>query len=1299
MTELDFDPSSVMVRDRFRLAQQRRRLQQESRRRGGAVDERAVLHWRESVTQSSQTFAARLALRPSTSFDPQLPITARLDDLRDALRRHPVVIVAGETGSGKTTQIPKLCLELGRGIGGRIGHTQPRRLAARAVADRLAQELGCPLGRQVGYQVRFSDQSGPETLIKVMTDGILLAETQKDPFLNAYDTLIIDEAHERSLNIDFLLGYLKRLLPRRPDLKLIITSATIDVERFSAHFDGAPIIEVSGRAYPVDVRYRPLYRQEETESDLSIQDGVLQVLAEIAAEERQQGVLPGDVLVFLVGEREIREMALVLRRAALPHTEILPLYARLGAAEQQRIFQSHAGRRVILATNVAETSLTVPGIRYVIDSGEVRLSRYSYRSKVQRLPVEAISRASADQRKGRCGRVAAGVCYRLYSEEDYAGRPAFTDPEILRTNLAAVILQMLVLRLGDIEDFPFLQAPERGYINDGYKLLEELGAVTPDKHLTPVGRQLARFPVDPRLARVLLAASEQGALTEALIIVSGLAQQDPRERPLDRQQAADERHAQWADEHSDFSALLNLWNGFEAQRVELSNSRFRDYCRKQFLSFLRLREWRDLHRQLLLICQELHLPMNGGAASYEALHRALLAGLLTQVGCRDDKGEYLGPRQRRFVIAPGTRVRKTAPAWILAGELVETQRLYARMVARIEPEWVEQVAGGLLKVAYSEPHWAKSRGEVCAYQQLSLYGLVVVARRRVSYARIDPVVSRELFIREALVANEISTRVPFIAANQECLEDVERLEHKARRRDLLVSEEQLEAFYEARIPAEVCNVRALESWYRHLDEPGRQALLLTREAVLGARAGLVDEALFPDHLEVQAQRFPLRYQFSPGEPVDGITLTVPLAALTQLPLDRLEWLVPGLLAEKIEALLRALPKTRRKHFVPVPDFARAVSEALAGWEDGRLTEAIGARLRQMTGQAIDAQDWNVAAIPAHLRMNIQVVDEAGELLDQDRDYHALRSRLEDRLRSVRNAAPVPAGWQGRAAVTAWDFGPLASALPVARQGVRMEVYPCLIDQGSAVTLGLSPDPARAVADTRLGVARLILFKLKSTAEHLKRHVPRRRDIGLYYAPVGRLEDLLDEFLLATVLQHFLHDRPLPADREAFDALVEAGRGDWVPAAEAMAAVLLALLGGVHQLSKRLATTSSPALAPCVDDIRRQLAHLVFPGFLRTVPWSWITEYPRYLQAIDIRLEKMPRQLALERTFLQCFEPHWRNYTERLARHQREGVVDAELTQFRWMLEEYRVSVFAQQLGTRFSVSDKRLEKQFAKVRL
>lgn len=1285
-----WSPDQALSRDRHRLRQQATRLLRENEP-GSARWKK----WQAEAARSRDEVSRRAALVPPVNYPENLPISEKIPEIREALTTSQVLIIAGETGSGKTTQIPKLCLEMGRGVHGRIGHTQPRRLAASSVSQRLAEEVGCELGEQVGYQVRFTDHSSERTLVKVMTDGILLAETQRDRFLSAYDTLIIDEAHERSLNIDFLLGYLKRILPQRPDLKLIITSATIDVERFSSHFSGAPVIEVSGRTYPVEVRYRPLRREEESDDDLSMQEGVLEALREIENEERGLGQAPGDALVFLVGERDIREMSRFLRDAQLKHTEILPLYARLGSSEQNRIFRSHTGRRVILATNVAETSLTVPGIRYVIDTGEVRISRYSYKSKVQRLPVEPVSQASANQRKGRCGRVAEGICYRLYSEQDFLGRPEFTDPEIQRTNLAAVILQMQLLRLGDISAFPFMQPPATGLINDGYKLLQELQAVDEQRKITPVGRQLARIPLDPRLGRMLIAAQEHKALAEMLVITSGLSIQDPRERPLDKRQAADEKHAQWADEQSDFQMLLNLWQGFEEQREALSQSQLRKYCLKEFLSYRRLREWRETHRQLLLISKELGFGQNAEAASYEAVHKSLLAGLLTQVGQKEEASEYRGPRQRRFLIAPGTRVRKKAPAWVMAAELTETQRLYARMVARIEPEWLEQIGGYLLKSSYLEPHWSRKRGEVCAYEQRSLFGLLVVRRRRVSYGSIDPAVSRELFIREALVEGEVQTRAAFVRHNQRVREEVENLEDKTRRRDLLVSEEQLFDFYDARLPADIHNVRALDAWYRKLDESGRHALILTREDLLTDKVGDVKFEAFPDTLSDRGHEFPLEYQFSPGEKNDGVTLRLPLAGLKQLPVAKLDWLVPGLVPEKIEALLRALPKQWRKQFVPVPEYARALAEAIDP-EEGSLLESMTRHLKRMTGLDVPLEAWQPGRLPEHLRLNLQVVDAQGKVIKEGRDYHEIVKELEPALKTVAMPAGA-AAFRESGGLTRWPEQPIPRAQAVKDQGIRLEMYPYLRDDRQSVSLVASFDEAFAAHSHRQGAARLILLAQAETTRFILDKLPGKREIGLLYAPVGRVNELLDDFLLAVVYEHFFQDG-VPRSREAFADCVQAGLGTWVAQAEQRADTLRKVLKGYHEVSKKLGGKQNLALMMFLGDVKMQVEALVYPGFLRDIPWQWIEEYPRYFEALHIRLEKMPRQMGAERQFQPVLTRLWEQYTRMKEKHQREGVFDPELETYRWMLEELRVSLFAQQLGTRISVSEKKLERQFERVR-
>ncbi len=1285
-----FNPSNVLSKDRHYLQRQWHSLNA----RSSAADKDLKQFW-DKVTASSAKREERLQQVPKVSYPETLPVVDRLQDIRAAIDEHQVVIIAGETGSGKTTQLPKLCLDLGRGVSGMIGHTQPRRIAARAVANRLAEELSCKLGEQVGFQIRFSDQSTPNTLIKVMTDGILLAETQHDRFLSRYDTIIIDEAHERSLNIDFLLGYLKSLLPKRPDLKVIITSATIDVERFSKHFSGAPVVEVSGRTYPVEVRYRPLVGGEESDNDLSLQDGILSTLEEIEQLERATGKSPGDVLIFLVGEREIRETAQIIRRAELRNTEVLPLYARLSHQEQNRIFQSHAGRRIVLSTNVAETSLTVPGIRYVIDPGEVRISRYSYRSKVQRLPIEAVSQASAWQRTGRCGRVEEGVCFRLYSEEDFSSRPEFTDPEILRTNLGNVILQMLALKLGDVTKFPFMQPPDKRFINDGYKLLEEIGAVSNERKLTATGRQLARFPVDTRLARIILAASEQQCLKEVLIIVSALATQDARERPHESQQAADQKHAQWSDEQSEFLDFLNLWQGYEIQRQELSNSQLRNWCKKNFLSFLRLKEWRDTHRQLLLLCHELEFKENAEPATYDQIHKALLTGFISQVGQKDEKQEYVGPRQRKFLVFPGSRIRKKGFPWMLAAELVETSRLFAKTIARIEPAWIEKIAPHLLKTSYLEPHWSKKRGEVQAFAQISLYGLVVVPRRAVSYGKIDPVLCRELLIREGLIEGEIQSRLSFITENASNREAVELMEAKTRRKDLLIEDEVLFQFYDEHLPKDITTVKALEHWYKYLADNDKKQLVLTEEYLLRNRPEVPLESAFPDNLQWRGQRFKLDYAFNPGQKNDGVTLKVPPAALQQLPVSRLEWLVPGMLLEKCEALIRSLPKSLRRNFVPVPDFAKAAAESLE-MTDEPLTVVLGRQLRKMTGVTIAPESWNVEALPDHLKITIAVVDKSGKELARGRDYHQLIGQVgkvaEESLANESNEL-----FTEQAGLTSWNFGVVPAKQEVVQGGANLFLYPYLRDQGQSVTLTAGFDEQYAILQHQTGVARLIMIELADTVKYMRKKLPKLNEIGLYYAPKGKLDPLIDDLILSSAVEVFLAGKPILLDAGEFRARIQACKAEWVPATEQRSLLLHDILKQHHALSKVLNKSTALALAMSMADVKKQLAHLIFEGFLTTVPGEWLKHYPRYLTAIEERLDKMPRQVSVERDFLRIIEPMWQRYEERLAKHQREGLSDPELVLYRWMLEEYRVSCFAQKLGTALSVSDKRIEKQWEKV--
>ena len=1332
----------AMQADRHRLRRQLHELQKKP-------DEAKLAQWLERFQASCAKVEARQRSIPTIRYDDALPIAAKRDEIKAALQKSQVVVIAGETGSGKTTQLPKICLELGRGVHGLIGHTQPRRLAARSVATRVAEEIGSPLGELVGYQVRFEDQSNERSLIKLMTDGILLAETQHDRFLEKYDTIIVDEAHERSLNIDFLLGYLKTLLPRRPDLKLIITSATIDLERFSKHFNDAPIIEVSGRTYPVDTWYRPLAAEvdEEGESlldDLTVDQGILAALDEIAAHEKAEGKRPGDVLVFLPGEREIREAAEVLRKANLRFTEVLPLYARLTPAEQQKIFAPMAGRKIVLATNVAETSLTVPGIRYVIDSGTARISRYSYRAKVQRLPIEAVSQASANQRKGRCGRVEPGICIRLYSEEDFLGRPEFTDPEILRTNLAAVILQMLHLRLGSIEDFPFIEPPDGKAISDGFTLLQELSAVNRESQLTPIGRQLARLPIDPRLGRMVLEAAKLGSLEEILIVASALSVQDPRERPMDRQQAADQAHAQWKDVDSDFAALINLWRGFEEKRQELGSNPLRNWCKKNFLNYLRLREWRDAHRQLVLIARDLQLSAATGsglsrdkaaqaasrgqgpshksapaptkdtkvnvivreqaeaseaaqrAKSYAAVHKAILSGLLSQIGQKSEDGDYLGARQRRFWIHPSSVIGRKKPAWIMTAELVETTKLFARQVAKIEPDWIEPLAGHLIKKNHFEPHWEKRRGQVVAFEQVTLYGLIVVGRRPVHFGPVDPVASRELFIREGLVRGEINSRAKCLAANRELLERLDELEAKARRRDILADEETLYAYYEARIPAEIHQAASFEHWYKGEGAKNPQLLIMREEDVLARSASEVTAAQYPDILQLGELQLPLSYHFEPNHPRDGVTLRVPAPLLPQLPADRLEWLVPGLIEAKAIALVRGLPKAIRKNFVPVPDFVGAALSKIV-FAQGSLPESLGRELQRMTGARVTDEAWDEAAqqLEGHLKMNLEVVDARGKFLGEGRDLAELTARFAEASQA---ALAIPQQPQAQKPLEAKAFAQVAEKTQQKIAGLSMTVFPALVEEGGVVKEGRFPTQAEADFQHRRALQKLLLQQLAEPAKYLRGKLPGHTELSLLYREMGRPEALVEDILLASLDACILDgEASLPRDGAALAALAEKKRGDWTAHAERIARLVLDILKLTHGLQKRFKGKIDLAQAMALNDIKQQLANLVYPGFVRETPGEWLKEIPRYLKAIEQRLDKVGAQVQRDRVWTGELTACWEQYQARTAKHAQEGKRDAELVLYRWMLEEYRVSLFAQQLGTKMAVSDKRLSKQWSQV--
>ena len=1260
----------------------------------GQKDLEQMANWLE---QGLEKVRQRQALHRPASFPPGLPVSDRVDDISEAIRNHQVVIIAGETGSGKTTQIPKICLNHGRGVRGLIGHTQPRRIAARSVAARIAEELGEQVGQQIGYQVRFTDNTSEASRVKVMTDGILLAEIQHDRFLDRYDTLIIDEAHERSLNIDFLLGYLKQLLPKRPDLKVIITSATIEVDRFSEFFDKAPVIEVSGRTFPVDVRYRPLTGDED-DRDQGWTDGVLSALEEIEQHERKEKQPPGDVLVFLPGEREIRALSKVLRHAELRHTEVLPLYSRLSNQEQNRVFQAHKGRRLVLSTNVAETSLTVPGIRYVIDTGVARISRYSVRSKIQRLPIEPISQASANQRAGRCGRVAPGICFRLYDEADFLNRPEYTDPEILRTNLASVILQMATSGLGDIQNFPFLEAPDRRQVNDGYKLLEELSAVDDERRVSRLGRTMARLPLDPRLARMLVTAAEQGSLSEVLIVIAGLSVQDPRERPQDKQQAADQAHAPFNDKESDFATLLNIWNWFEEQRQEQSQNQLKRLCQKTFLSWMRMREWRDIHRQLTLICREQKLALNKQPASYESMHKAILAGLLGHVAVKVEKREYLATRNRKVMIFPGSKVAKSGPKWIVAAEIVETSKVFARMVAAIQPEWVEPLAGHVVKHHFFEPHWEQKRAQVMGYEKVTLYGLDIVAKRRIPYAKVDPEECRNLFIRRALVEGDYRSKAPFIARNREMLDTVENLEKKTRRRDLLVDDEVLVAFYDQRLPKDIVSGRHFESWWKGLSADELRKLELTEADVLQRPLDQGAAEQYPDYLEWEGVKYPLSYEFEPTSERDGVTLQVPLMALKQIPSRRLEWLVPGLLREKCIALVKGLPKSLRRNFVPVPDF---VDAALANMQPGNepLALKLGDQLRLMTGVQIDPEAWPEDELPRHLRMNLRVTGDKGKVVAESRDTDDLQAKLEGRAEAaLASATSDDDRSKAPKEFSDWQFGNMPEQVQTEKGGMQVTVYPALEDLGKQVRSIRCLDRLTAEDTMRRGIARLIINRFGNTLADLERKLPRFKQSALMFAPVGQAKVLLDDLLLSAVMQHFLPGT-LPRDEESFIRVFDAHRGDFIPALEQADERLYQAMAGYQKVAKQLKGKINLALAQSMADLKFQLQHLVYPGFLVATPSQWLERFGVYFEAALIRLEKMPREMGREREFLHTIEPLWARYATKLEQQKRQGVRDPELELYRWMLEEYRISFFAQQLGTAMTVSAKRLDKQWQNTRV
>ena len=1239
---------------------------------------------------------------PKVTYPADLPITARKDDIAATIRDHQLVIVSGETGSGKTTQLPKICLELGRGIEGMIGHTQPRRIAARSVAERIADELNTELGTAVGYQVRFSDHSSASTLVKVMTDGILLAEMQHDRDLRRYDTIIIDEAHERSLNIDFILGYLKQLLPRRPDLKVIITSATIDPQRFSKHFDDAPIIEVSGRTYPVDVRYRPL-AGETPDDDRDQVTGICEAVEELWTEHRASA---GDILVFLSGEREIRDAAEALTGMALPHTEILPLYARLSAAEQHRVFGQHTGRRVVLATNVAETSLTVPGIRYVVDAGTARISRYSQRTKVQRLPIEPISRASASQRAGRCGRVADGICIRLYSQEDFEARPEFTDPEILRTNLASVILQMTSLGLGDIARFPFLEPPDSRQIADGIRLLEELQAIEPPadrgsdrsdprKRLTAYGRKIAILPLDPRLARMVLEAEVNGALREVLIIVAGLSIQDPRESPMDRRQQADEKHRRFADEHSDFVALLNLWNYLKEQQRELSGSAFRRMCKSDYLHYLRVREWQDLHSQLKSACKTLDLQQSSSEADHDAVHRSLLSGLLSHIGLRDvEKREYIGARGARFGISPGSSLFKKQPAWVMSAELVETTRLWARFNARTDPASIERLAGHLVKRSYSEPHWEKKRGCAVALEKVTLYGVPLVAGRKVGYARINPEESRDLFIRNALVEGDWETHHRFFHDNRALLKRLTELEARARRRDIVVDDETLVDFYDALLPAEVVSAQHFDAWWKQVRQAQPDLLTLTEELLVKDDSDAVSAQDYPQTWEQNGITLPVTYQFEPGAAADGVTVHIPLDVLNQVDDDGFDWQVAGLRQDLAVALLKSLPKATRRNFVPTPDRAHAAL-ASADPAGGYLTDELGRALRELTGVRIPADEWDWARVPDHLRITFRVEDRGGTTVGEGKELSALQQQLAPQLRQTMRRAAASVERKG---LQQWAFGALPATFEQ-RVGDRfIQGFPAVVDHGDSVAVEVLASPQERDAATRLGVRRLLLLNTTAPWKRVLALLTNAQRLALGHNPHGSVPDLLQDCLAAAV-DSIVAERPggQVLGPEEFEETLRIVRSQVV--ARVMDVIDLAepLMVRSRQVELALAVMTSPAMAAAKADMQAQLRSLLYAGFVADTGFARLRDLERYLRGMLARCDRAPSEVKRDAERMDTVARVQAEYDGLVAALPPTRRAGADVQELRWMIEELRVSLFAQTLGTARPVSEKRIYKAMDQV--
>ncbi|MEE1839815.1 ATP-dependent RNA helicase HrpA [Streptomyces sp. NPDC007076] len=1285
----------ISLRDAHRLG---RRLEGARRIRKPEARQAVLDEIAAEAGQAAERLASRAARMPALSYPEQLPVSQKKDEILEAIRDHQVVIVAGETGSGKTTQIPKICMELGRGVRGMIGHTQPRRIAARTVAERVADELKTPLGEAVGWKVRFTDQVNPDaTFVKLMTDGILLAEIQTDRELRAYDTIIIDEAHERSLNIDFLLGYLARLLPKRPDLKVVITSATIDPERFARHFGEAPIVEVSGRTYPVEVRYRPLLEEDTDDSDRD------QITAICDAVDELQTEGPGDILVFLSGEREIRDTADALNKRNLRHTEVLPLYARLSHAEQHRVFQRHTGRRIVLATNVAETSLTVPGIKYVIDPGNARISRYSHRTKVQRLPIERISQASANQRKGRCGRTSDGICVRLYSEDDFLTRPEFTDPEILRTNLASVILQMTAAGLGDIEKFPFIDPPDHRNIRDGIQLLQELGALDPEekdpkKRLTPLGRKLSQLPVDPRLARMVIEAERNGCAREVMVIAAALSIQDPRERPSEKQTQADQQHARFKDETSDFLAFLNLWRYIREQQKERGSSSFRRMCKQEYLNFLRIREWQDIYAQLRTVAKQMGIQLNEDDAPEQSVHTSLLAGLLSHIGLKDtEKNEYLGARSAKFAIFPGSALFKKQPRFVMSAELVETSRLWARVNARVEPEWIEPLAQHLLKRTYSEPHWEKDQAAVMAYERVTLYGVPIVAQRKINFGRIDAETSRDLFIRNALVEGDWRTHHQFFHDNRKLLGEVEELEHRARRRDILVDDETLFDFYDQRIPDHVVSGAHFDSWWKHKRRDEPDALDFERSMLINEKAGAVTKDDYPDSWRQGKLKFKVTYQFEPGADADGVTVHIPLQVLNQVTAEGFDWQIPGLREDVVTELIRSLPKPVRRHYVPAPNYADKFLDRAVPLQEP-LPVTLARELQRMVGVPVTADDFDLDRVPDHLKITFRIVDERRRKVAEDKDLEALKIQLRPKARqALSKAAAATAGPSGesieRSGLTDWTIGTLNRVFETRRAGQPVKAYPALVDQGETVAVRLFDTEAEQQQAMWLGTRKLIMLNVPvNPAKFASDKLTNQQKLALSRNPHGSIQALFEDCATAAA-DRLIGAHGGPAwDEESFRKLYDKVRTDLVALTEHTVKQVQQVLAAWQACERRLKATSSLVLVNNVTDARDQLAALVPPGFVTKTGLRRLPDLMRYLVAVDRRLQQMPTAVQRDTTRMEKVHEMQDEYAWLLEQLPRGRPVPQEVLDIRWMIEELRVSYFAHALGTAYPVSDKRIVK-------